>query len=78
MSKRCPQYLQGRREAVKWAITWLHTRAEQMNDPHAKAILNVAATDMGFDTKNGEFPKIKRKNIDRFWELSGRPNPSQT
>jgi hypothetical protein len=75
MSKRCPQYLQGRREAIKWAITWLHARAEQMNDPHAKAILNVAGTEMGFDTRNGEIPKIKRKSLDRFWEFTGQTPP---
>lgn len=75
MSKRSPQYLQGRREALKWAITWLHARAETMNDPHARAILNVAATDMGHDTRAGNFPKVKRKNVDRFWEFTGRTAP---
>ena len=34
-SQRTPQYMQGRREAIKWAVTWLHDRANEMNDPHA-------------------------------------------
>jgi hypothetical protein len=46
-----------------------------MNDPHARAILNVAATDMGHDTRAGNFPKVKRKNVDRFWEFTGRTAP---
>lgn len=41
----------GRREAVKWAIEWLHRRAKEMNDPHAQAILNTAAFNMGVDAK---------------------------
>lgn len=72
---RNPQYLQGRREALKWAVTWLHARADAMNDPHAKAILNVAATDMGFDTREGKFPKVERKHVDRFGHLSVRTPP---
>jgi hypothetical protein len=51
-AKRAPQYMHGRREAIKWAVTWLHQRALEMNDPHAKAILNSAAFNMGSDAKN--------------------------
>lgn len=32
---------------VRWAIAWLHKRALDMNDPHARAILNTAAYHMG-------------------------------
>lgn len=48
---RSPEYTQGRRAGVKWAITWLHDRANEMNDPHAKAILNTAAFNLGADAK---------------------------
>lgn len=46
----------GRREGVRWAITWLHKRALEMNDPHAQAILNVAADDIGHQAKSGGYP----------------------
>lgn len=44
---RSPQYVQGHRAAWKEAVTWLHKRAAGMNDPSARAVLNVAADDMG-------------------------------
>ena len=37
----------GRRYGVKGCVAWLHARAEEMNDPHAKTILNTAAFNMG-------------------------------
>lgn len=49
---RSPEYTQGRRAGVKWAITWLHARAAEMNDPPARAILNSAAFNMGHDARN--------------------------
>lgn len=52
--------MQGRQEALKWAITFLHAKAETMNDPKAKAILNVAATDMGNFTRDGGLPHVNR------------------
>lgn len=57
---RTAQYMQGRREALKWAITFLHAKAEGMNDYSAKAALNVAATDIGDYTRNGNLPHVKR------------------
>jgi hypothetical protein len=48
---RSPEYTQGKRAGIKWAITWLHERANEMNDEHAKAILNTAAFNMGVDAK---------------------------
>ncbi len=39
-------YPRGHRDGIKWAITWLHKRAVEMNDHHAKAILNTAAFNM--------------------------------
>lgn len=37
----------GRRDGIRFAITWLHARAKTMNDPTAVAVLNVAASDLG-------------------------------
>ncbi len=53
---RSPEYLNGRREAIKWAVTWLHERAAQMGDPIAVAILNAAAFNMGVDAKRRMAP----------------------
>lgn len=41
---------------VRRAITWLHDRAKEMNDQHARAILNVAATDLGRDLSRWQWP----------------------
>lgn len=41
----------GRRNGIKWAITWLHERANEMNDPHAKTVLDCAAFNMGVEAK---------------------------
>jgi len=40
-------YENGETHGIRWAISWLHARAEEMGDPHAKAILNTAAFNMG-------------------------------
>jgi hypothetical protein len=52
---RAPQYEHGRRNGVKACVEWLHERAREMNDPHARAILNTAALGMGkqFKTSGG-------------------------
>lgn len=34
---------------VRACIAWLHERAREMNDPHAKAVLNSAAFNLGVD-----------------------------
>lgn len=44
-------YPRGHRDGIGWAITWLHKRAAEMNDPHAKAILNTAGFNMGVEAK---------------------------
>jgi hypothetical protein len=33
---------------VRRAVTWLHERAAEMNDPHAQQVLNSAATNLGW------------------------------
>lgn len=47
-------YARGRRDGIRWAITWLHERAKQMNDPNAVSVLNTAAFNMGTDAS----PKV--------------------
>lgn len=47
VDSRHPQYRQGQRQAQKHAVSWLHKRANSMNDPHAKSILDSAAFDLG-------------------------------
>jgi len=37
----------GFRDGIRYAVTWLHERAREMNDPWAKALLNVTADDLG-------------------------------
>lgn len=48
---RSPEYTQGKRAGIKWAITYLHERAKEMCDPQAAAVLNTAAFHMGADAK---------------------------
>lgn len=44
-----PEYERGHQDGVRAAVTWLHKRADEMNDPHARAVLNSAATNLGWD-----------------------------
>jgi hypothetical protein len=55
---RSEQYIQGRRAGVKWAITWLHGRAKEMNDPHAKTILDTAAFQMGVQARSVDVAEV--------------------
>lgn len=48
---RSQQFQQGRRNGIKWAITYLHQLAGEMNDPHARAVLNCAAFWTGVEAK---------------------------
>lgn len=43
------EYRRGYHDGLREAITWLHARAREMNDPHAKGILNTAAFHLGTD-----------------------------
>lgn len=47
--KRTRQYAQGYRAAIKDAAEWLAQRADEMNDPKAKGVLNSAAFWLGND-----------------------------
>lgn len=37
----------GFHDGIRYAVSWLHDRANEMNDPWAKAVLNVTANDLG-------------------------------
>jgi hypothetical protein len=47
------EYKRGYRDGVRFSITWLHQRAREMNDPHAVALLNTAAFNLGVDLSQG-------------------------
>lgn len=51
---RSQQFIEGYRHAVGWCVEWLHQRAKEMNDEHAKGILNSAAWNLGNDAKRRE------------------------
>jgi hypothetical protein len=53
---RSQEYTQGYRAAVKDAVTWLHQRSAQMNDPQAKRVLDSAAFGMGVAGAFGAAP----------------------
>ena len=47
---------------IRWAITWLHKRADQMNDPHARQVLNDAAFNLGNDLRAIRARKAKESD----------------
>lgn len=44
---RSPDYRDGYTRALRDCINWLHKRADEMNDPHAKQVLNSAGFSLG-------------------------------
>lgn len=50
----------GYQRGVRACITWLHERAASMNDPHAKAILNTAAFNLGVDKPEPGADEVER------------------
>ncbi len=44
---RSDDFKAGHRMAVRAAVAWLHAEAERMNDPKARAVLDLAASDLG-------------------------------
>lgn len=51
MDTRHPLFREGYRCCTRDAVTWLHNRATEMNDPQARAVLNVAANTLGGSAK---------------------------
>lgn len=56
-----PDYERGWQDGVRAAVTWLHNRADEMNDPHAKGLYNSAAFNLGSDASL----KVQRKRRER-------------
>lgn len=50
---RAPEHDQGQRDGIKFAVAWLHSRANEMTDQWAKAVLNCAADHLGKEGKRG-------------------------
>lgn len=50
---RSPDYRAGHRRAARAAVAWLHRRAGEMSDPHARQILNAAAFNLGSEFSQG-------------------------
>ena len=44
---RSEQYRNGHRRAIRACVAWLHRQSAEMNDPHAKQVLNAAAFQLG-------------------------------
>lgn len=56
-----PDYDRGFRDGVRASVTYLLNRSEDMNDPHAKIILNCMAFQLGVSRKLGRVTRnIKR------------------
>ncbi len=43
----------GTRDGIRFAVGWLHRRADAMSDPAARVILNAAAFNLGNDLSQG-------------------------
>ena len=64
-----PEYSRGFQDGVRKAITWLHYRAGTMRDPKATAIIDSAATNLGWE----HFPeKQARKDHSELATLRDR------
>ena len=50
-SMRSQQWLDGRRNGIKFAVSWLRDRAQRMRDEHARQILYSASFNLGKDAK---------------------------
>lgn len=54
-----PEYKRGYQDGIRVAVTWLHRRAKQMDDPHAVQVLNSAATNLGWALNDGHLQHIR-------------------
>lgn len=55
-----PDYDRGYRDGLRAAVTWLAERANTMNDPQAKIVLDSAAFSLGVEAKQGRIPSKAR------------------
>lgn len=61
MSDGKRDYKLGKRHGIRWAITWLHRRAREMNDPRARDVLNTAGFHLGVDAKDAHLIRLDDK-----------------
>jgi hypothetical protein len=61
---RSQQYMDGQRTALRWVVTWLHRRADSMDDQRARQILNSAA----FDFANAKKAYLLREDDIDPWK----------
>lgn len=52
-------FARGMKEGIAWSVAWLHKRADWMNDPLAKAVLNGAAFSLGRDSLSCEGLRLR-------------------
>jgi len=68
-----PDYQRGRNDGIQFAISWLHARAQTMNDPKAKCVLNSAGFHLGQNLHKVNAPKEEPLNMSekfrRYQEL---------
>jgi hypothetical protein len=69
-----PEYERGVRAGTKFAVAWLHARANEMNDPWAKAVLNTAAFGLGLRGKEGSI-EAKAKMLEIALARMADPAP---
>lgn len=55
--------IRSRRKALREAQTWLLARAREMNDPHARQMLNAAASSFGAEMLRGFNSETGRSDL---------------
>jgi hypothetical protein len=61
--------VRARRAALRETLTWLLTRAREMNDPHARQILNSAAFDWGNEKLRGFDPSADKAALSKMEQI---------
>ena len=56
-------FIRARRKALREAQAWLHARALEMNDPHARQVLNSAAFTFGIEKLRGFDPETGKAGL---------------
>lgn len=68
---KVPEYDRGFRDGMRFAVTWLHQQAREMNDPWAKTVLNTAAFGLGVEGKSGTLD-VKAKLLETALDRAAR------
>lgn len=74
MGQNLTDYQRGFRDATRGSVHWMHRRAKEMNDPHAVAILEAAAVNLGHQAAQERALGCYHRRIGRRWmqEVSRR------